>query len=240
MNIIEVQHAFQEESGLPRDQIVNTFHFIRTDSGDGDTAALALAVRNFFMQPETGASTESLYVEFLGTSIAALDASIKVYRMSDPTPRSPIYSTTYSPTTVSGGSAQPDTIPTEVAMCLSYHSAFPGDSGGMVVAPGATKISAVGRHRGRIYIGPISSSATDTDGRPKVLLGDKLIRIARRLYAEATAEGFEWCVFSPTNTKHSGTPIGAVIATISYDDAWDTQRRRGKQPTVRNSFAVVP
>lgn len=241
MTVISVQHAFQEESGLAADQVVNTFHFNHTTAGDGDLAALAVVVRNFWFEPEAGLpSGQSLMGTYIGSSVYGQDAHIKMYRLSDPKPRPPIYTTSYSPATVSGGIAGGDTLPTEVAMCLSYHTASPGDATGMVVAAGAQTISAVGRHRGRIYVGPLGAGTLGSNGRPTVPFSDALIRLGKRLYAEALALDFQWGVFSPTMTKQSGgVPQCATIAFLSYDDAWDTQRRRGKPPTVKSTFPVA-
>lgn len=236
MNIVSVQHSFQEQSGLARDQIVNTFHFNKVTSGDGDMAGLATAIKDFFTGHEevAGTSYPSLYDKYLGGSIFGTEAKIKMYKLTDAKPRPIVYQTSYTTPSATGA----DTVPTEVAMCLSYHS-LPGSWGTETALAPALTANPVGRHRGRIYVGPVRSACLDTNGRPVQDFADMLRRLALRMYATAFALDFQWCIYSPTlTTQAGGVPQGSTIQAFSTDDAWDTQRRRGKQPTAKTTSLV--
>lgn len=222
MNIFSVQHSFMQYTGLARDQIINTFHFIRAEAGDGDPAALCAAVRDFFIVGTDGFSGTSLVGLYYSSSINVNPAVVKAYKLTDAKPRPIVAQLSYQPAT---GSLDL-TLPTEVAFCLSYH-----------VVPG---VGPVGRNRGRIYLGPLNGAALGADGRPAIPFATKARAKGQALFDAAFALGFQWCVYSPTKTTEAGgTPIGAVIGSLTTDDAWDTQRRRGLDPTEKVTEAVT-
>lgn len=103
-----------------------------------------------------------------------------------------------------GGAASPS----EVALCLSYSAT--DDAAG---AP---------RKRGRIYL-PIGANAA----RPTSFLIGQILTFGETLAQVGTAGNTTWHLFSRTNQDFP------KIESISCDDSWDTQRRRGLAPTVR-------
>jgi len=107
--------------------------------------------------------------------------------------------------------------PNEVALCLSY-SATDGVTG----AP---------RFRGRIYL-PL----TGTDERPTSPHQLQLLDFGERLASVGFAGNTTWMMRSAlgTGTPAAPAPVYRKIESISVDNAWDTQRRRGMAPTVRN------
>jgi hypothetical protein len=121
----------------------------------------------------------------------------------------PIFQKTYAIS-----SASTLTGPGEVAVCLSYAA---NDDPGLV-GP---------RRRGRIYIGPIAYNWVQ-DPRPGLTLRQNLLAFGQALAAVGTASNTTWVMYSRTDL------VTAKIESIWVDDAWDTQRRRGLAPTVRD------
>lgn len=106
-----------------------------------------------------------------------------------------------------GGVGSPS--PQEVAICLSYYATFNQP-----------------RTRGRIYLGPLSSSQMSS--RPPLALMTSVIA-----FGEALAALGGWL-------QRSVTPVQDYkpITNIWVDDAWDTMRSRGLAPTTRSQAAV--
>jgi hypothetical protein len=107
--------------------------------------------------------------------------------------------------------------PTEVALCLSY-SAVDNAAGGK-------------RFRGRIYL-PICALTL----RPSAILINALLAFGGALGSVGLAGNTTWLMRSALG---SGSPIAPVpvfrkIESISVDNEWDTQRRRGMRATVRS------
>ena len=100
--------------------------------------------------------------------------------------------------------------PCEIALCLSYSA--DDDAAG-------TK-----RRRGRLYI---PWKGNDNRMRPTVAHVAAVLDFGEELAKIGTADGITWKMYSPTNnTTHT-------IESISCDNEWDTQRRRGLRATTR-------
>ncbi len=99
--------------------------------------------------------------------------------------------------------------PTEIALCLSY-SADDNAAG--------TK-----RRRGRIYL----PWGTPGIARPSTLQMNVLLDFGEGLAQVGLANNDTWKMYSPTNDEL------LTIESISVDNEWDTQRRRGMRATLR-------
>jgi hypothetical protein len=211
INGVDAQVVFQGKSNLPTDRYVNTFHF----SGgarftETELDGVAAALEDFYNGDHPSASGNRLR-DFLSPVISTA-VTIKLYHRGDPEPREPVE---YSfDITVTG-----DPLPSEVALCLSYFGA-----GRNIVG-----------QRGRIYLGPLDTSAvttaTGSSARPVPSLVDTLAAAGADL-ASSSEPGANWVVYSPTD---------GVVYTIDggwVDNAFDTQRRRGAVPTARTTFDV--
>lgn len=97
---------------------------------------------------------------------------------------------------------------TEQCLCLSY-SADDNTSG----SP---------RRRGRIYVPYVGSAV-----RPSAATISQLLDMGQDLAAVGVGQNTTWMLHSQTN----GTYL--KIESISVDNAWDIQRRRGVRPTQR-------
>lgn len=197
------------------DRYINTWHFINAVEGAETTAATAFqtALNNFYQAIDTHYSA----------TLASVVPSVKFYDMSDPKPRVPFQEGTMSALSTGSG-----TLPTEVALCLSYRAEM--------VSGGNPR-----RRRGRIYLGPFASSAGDTStGRPTAacLLA---VQTAAQVLIDASqaSTDYEWVVYSraddpaETGTGTAGRPVVAGYV----DAAWDTQRRRGLDSGTRSTFS---
>lgn len=207
--IVRAQVTFENVSALPRDRFVNTFHFesAATETAYQDIADLLSA---FYTFNYAGSSLDS----YMSAVVAS--ATIRLYDLGESEPRTPHV----KPVTgaFSPGAATP--LPNEVAVGLSYYA----DKN----AP---------RERGRIYFGPLNSSAlgprsgTEPDAQLHPDLRGALGLSASNLAALPVGGGPRWCLLSPV-TGGSAGPITAGWV----DSAFDTVRKRGAKALVRQTW----
>lgn len=197
--------TFQRESNLPEDVAVNSWAF-RNDSATigGFTAAVGAMLDAFYFGTASNGSTVG---EYLSGNIASVEYT--AYDLGQAPPRAPIDCST---DLVPGFTGQE--LPGEVALCHSYVA-------GRNLA----------RQRGRLYIGPLNTSAlSNISGRP-VPTGafiDALVDRAANL--EASTEDATWVLISQADQA------AKVITGGWVDNAFDTQRRRGMAPTTRDTW----
>lgn len=167
------------------------------------------------------------FVEDLTTFYQAIDslysslvdnasATLTTYNMTDPKPRAPVDVRTIGSFTKGSG-----TLPTEVAVCLSFQG---------------ERVSGEdqARRRGRVYIGPLSSTVMASDSI-YIDSGDRdtLANAAGALvFASDASITYKWCVYSPTNEDLVTVNNGWV------DNAPDTQRRRGIPSAARTLWGL--
>lgn len=164
--------------------------------------------------------TSAFYNSFSSVIFPALtetDGRLKIWDLDDAPPRVPIWDT---PIALGGGFG--DSLPQECAICVSYKAQT--DSG-----------QPPGRRRGRIYLGPVRSSVLEPDGRISVGTCVTLANAARDFGQNLAGSDLSWEVYSPTDN------VMRRIETVWVDNAFDTQRRRGVDPTERETrvlFAI--
>lgn len=103
--------------------------------------------------------------------------------------------------------------PHETAICLSYSAEDDPDKAGR-------------RRRGRIFLGPLGGGLVGGE-RPGPSLRDAVLDFGESLASVGFADSTTWLLFSRLDNS------GFKIESIWVDDAWDTQRRRGLKPTLR-------
>jgi hypothetical protein len=206
--------TFDRKTNVPEDRVVNTWAFETTPTADqvATRAAIATALTNFYNGVDT----------YLSSQITAL-GKIKFYDLGDPMPRAPKSEHDLTLTTGSG-----DALPEECAIVLSFSG--PPVSG-----------TPQRRRRGRIYLGPLSYTASaQLSQRVRVAqLCLSTIRDAAAglLAASVASLDWSWIVWAPSHA--SQTSSSAVPVDRGWvDDAFDTQRRRGPDPTMRLVFPV--
>ena len=210
MATYSIQHALQGLSGEAKDRFINTFHVSGPTTRDATVlGGMVTAIKAFY----TGLAS------FMSGYACGPGRTIKIYDLSDVKPRPPIWTDTETgePFTRSSSTY----LPEEVAVCLSY---------GANPASGQPQ----GRRRGRIYLGPLNVGALGTEitGKPS--------HPSTSLTAQLLAEGvtlnnalkalpgtFDWILLSPTSNTF------VPLAYFAVDNAFDTQRRRGPDPTSR-------
>jgi len=160
---------------------------------------------------------EDFYQANLGiipTSIAEPGHQIKWYVTDQPTPNYPYETTEF---VLGGFPAQPP-LPSEVALCVSFES---------------QKLNGVSQasRRGRIYFGPLATNIV-SDGRPNNAAMITMGTAFQTMVFDALSSGNVLGVWS---TK---LQTFAPFANGWIDNAFDTQRRRGVEPTSRITWAL--
>jgi hypothetical protein len=206
--VVRAMVALENVSRKPEDRFVNVFHFAGDKEGQNGQDIVD-ALTSFYVEPlEVGGVPISGFLSEYVVRAAPQPHQIHLYDLADPTPRAP-----RSFPLVLAVTESPDPLPNEVAVTLSFYA----DRN-------------IPRHRGRIYFGPLNRNAAQegtSDMRTGGGLRIALSGAAARMAAEGPAE---WQVFSPTDG------VARTITAGWVDDALDTQRRRGADPTGRTVF----
>jgi hypothetical protein len=119
-------------------------------------------------------------------------------------------------------------LPLEVALCLSYRAAA------VTGVPQA-------RLRGRIYVGPLTAGAiTELTGTHRPTPASTFVtalRNAAGLLLASSGTGIDgaWSLLSRKQATTGGTPFNHIVGGW-VDNEWDTQRRRGADPTTRSTW----
>jgi len=219
---IRVQATLTNDTGVPRDVAVNTWHFTTTESGES-----GIATDVGFMH----AALESFYNSIEGLLSDGLSGAthFKSYNLVDAEPRVAILESTGSITP--GASGQP--LPGECAIALSYHAA--GGSG-----------VNVRRRRGRIFLGPLDISCLAIRTGDAAVLDTArgtIADAANTIFTDLALSNAAWCVFSPTTAGAQPWSSGALAAASFeviggyIDDGFDTIKSRGVDPFDRTTFS---
>lgn len=219
-------HAFaqvtlERTTGVPEDRVVNGFHFYSPNAiTPAVAAAIAVRVERFY-KTAAPPSANALSA-YLSNVIATTGHTIKIYDQGQAIPRVPILTQALALTIATGSEA----YPSEVALVCSLRA---GISAGVVPA----------RTRGRIYFGPVNvTTSTGTsaagDARPTSAFMSALADSAKRLMDEGNAlDTPQLAVFSKTDLLAGNETDGLRnVVQARVNNAWDTQRRRGADPTV--------
>lgn len=154
---------------------------------------------------------------FYPSSIAQNGHEIKWYALPGVTPNYPYYIESKNLTTAPSGVR----LPSEVALVAS----FQGDK--IAGQPQA-------RRRGRIYFGPLDASL-NVDGRPSTgtctTLGTQIRTLQQDVIALPSINAYLG-VWSEANQSITPVSNGWV------DNAFDTQRRRGEDPSLRVNWTL--
>lgn len=221
MTVLRMQVTLNSASGLPEDASMNVWHFHTVDA---DVESEANDINNIISTFYNDCSAI-----FSGNTLTGT-CTTKFFDLSDDPPRVPFFSDGFAITSM--GDA--DALPTECAITMS----FQGDpeSGGNAR-----------RKRGRLFLGPLDAGTASTGaGLVRVGAGatSAIAVAASAVIDSATPLGFQWIVFSPTTAgapPWDETTLDAASTLVTQgwiDNAFDTQRRRGTDPTSRVTFPV--
>lgn len=212
-NAVRAQAIWQAKSGLPEDRFVTSWAFVRQAIGNINLETqlneVAERLREFWLEPATGTFA---VCDYLPKAITAQGLQIRCYALADEPPREPhVYDFE------TGRGATDAVFPWEVATCLSFYA----DRN-------------LPRRRGRVFLGPLTLKArVELDGvvRTSDDFRADLVYSANRLAHErGIGDEMQWAVLSPTDGEIRPVTNGWV------DDAFDTMRKRGQEPSVRTAF----
>ena len=210
MAFLNAQVSFPYFTNIPEDVITNTWHF---ESTGVTNAVAAITIANRLTTFYTSVYSVS---GSAGNHVNWSQGIVKVYDLADPLPRTPIIQTV----PVFPTSPAASTIPTEMAIVLSYHAA---------------PVSGVpnGRLRGRVYLGGFAQGvmgAGSASSFPTVgsSIRTQIASAATALKVANTAN-VEWVQRSTVGLITSSSIQGGWV-----DNTPDTQRRRGVKATTRN------
>lgn len=211
MSIVRAQVRLPFTSGLPEDLSTNTFHFSCPNDGDAtERADIADRIEDYY----------GFVGGFLSAMISRANASIRFYDLAQPEPRVPLEEIAL-PLPNAGVATS---LPSEVALVHSYRALYTSGS------PSA-------RRRNRVYLGPLSTSATTATNnqfaRPSTGLMTACLSAGASLADDSLSTGVRWCAYSPTDDA------GLVVIEQWVNNEFDTQRRRGTTATVRDSLPVT-
>jgi hypothetical protein len=211
-DLFTAQWIWEGESQLAEDAYVNTWHFENKATLSGNFDNMTDMLRDFYSEVPPGTTTS--ISNYMSTEAITGKWTIKVYDMSDPKPRYPVYTDT-GQIGMSGGS----TLPTECAAVMSFQ--------GIRIAG---QVQA--RRRNRVYLGPFSITG-NSEGKVSPGLVETILFAGKELLNAAQAsQSWEWVVYSPTANAIVELDNGWV------DNGWDTQRRRGIRSTARGTFGT--
>ncbi len=228
MAIVRSLVVLSRKSAIPRDQIVNSWHFGTPPGAVTGTmlANISTELTNFYV-------TLNPYL----SQVISNDLAVHLIKHYLVTPGAPgaADDTTGSPLQTDSFTLTPaptkSPFPSEVAVCLSYRGNLTGiqeESGGF--RPAA-------RRRGRIYIGPLNESAYLMDPvikEPKVNPGFRtlLTQQANVLHDALDANGIAWGIYSRAGASFTDAE------SVYVDDAFDTIRSRGERATSRTTMQL--
>lgn len=201
MAALRAQVILKTVSGVSEDFVTNSFAFGGPDPV-GQMTGITAAIKAFY---------DAIRSTCLPGVIAQNNHVIKYTELPGVKPNYPILETTFNLTTAPSGAE----LPHEVAIV----SSFQGDR-----AAGFPQA----RRRGRIYIGPLLTSAVSS-GRPSAAC-IAAISGASQAFRGAIAslpDSTVWAVWSPSDG------IAVEVTDGWVDNAFDTQRRRGVKANSR-------
>lgn len=205
-----VQVVWDHSSALPRDALVNTLCFDVHNAGSSSSwkPLLSSVVGNGI---GAAAGSNGGLLGHMAECLAGT-YTVKVYDLGQSEPRDAFEE--QFPFTVNASTVP---LPNEVALCLSFKTSQGN------VSPS---------NRGRIYFGPLNGSSCVAEDAhhnaiPSTGLQSALLNLGTRLYDGAIGNDMEWAVYSRKNNS-----LG-LIQNCWVDNAFDTQRRRGNDPTGR-------
>lgn len=143
------------------------------------------------------------------TTLGARGFHVKLYDIADTKPRPILEEKIIAPTGAMNSTGNRD-----VACCLSFYSG-----------------RNLPRQRGRIYVGPFP--AADAGALiPGAPVRAELAQLASDLGAAGPAN-CQWAIYSTMDT------IARGVTNYWVDHEWDTQRRRGRKASARDTGAVT-
>ncbi len=213
---VSVVVKFSHRSGLPRDSIINTFHFAGIPASQADRDAIFTAIQRFY-NLLSGAQTASV-ASYLSD---AIDRAVPVQRIMYDTSGLLSGPPIDDADLLLAPAANNEELPSEVAAVASFYS-------------GAASNVATGR--GRIYLGPLTQGvvAIGPNQYPELDNGFRTNVVEAMKELEDATPANPWAV----RLVQGGSVVFHDVDGGFVDSAFDTQRRRGEQALTRTSWHV--
>lgn len=215
MAFLQAQAVIPFVTNVPKDVITNTFHFQSDGSISNAAAASLIATRlsAFYDEVYSVANSADTYVSWA-------NAIVKVYDLDDLQPRVPIVEAMpIAPNNQADG-----ILPAEVSIVASFHAANP----------------VTARRRNRVYLGGFatgaaSSGTTSNPPAPNSAIRASIVDAMELLHAANTTP-----LIWQGRSGFGATPVGTFwdVEGGWVDNAWDTQRRRGHEATIRDTWSA--
>ncbi len=217
MAIIRAQVVIKHANAITADSMINNLSFSTADTLQQTLTEIFNATTDVYRGGQAGDRIS----DFWSDQVAQNGHEVKLYNMDLPKPRVPVFESPWNLSAPPIG----DPLPSECAAVLSFQGV--GISG-----------SPQARRRGRIFIGGFTKTASN-GARPSLQMRNTLKQAGIRLKAASEAAAFwSWIVLSEANpgtpTRPAYPQTFAVVDNGWVDNAWDTQRRRGLSPTLRD------
>lgn len=205
-------------TGLPRDDCINSFYFETIANTEETNTIIGDLLSEFYSLVTSSGNSVSSYIN--DTIIRTEGLFIELIDDPETPPNVPFAQAAFD---LEPTSATP--LPQEVACCLTYTTVD------------YLTASNPGRHRGRVYIGPLSVDAGSDSGvmwpsRPNSTFRDTLRAAATRMLDDSALTEVIWVMWSRSDGLFPQIGGGWV------DNEWDTQRRRGQQATMREYWPI--
>lgn len=218
-DIVRATVKLPYQNGMERDVSENVFWFDMPDGGSIDSAAEAIHpdLNGYYADGDTGHLSISGY---LASFISRSAASIEYAKVDMATGIQQGYTIELPMTDLDTPAST--SLPAEVALVMSM--------GGSTT--GVPKASA----RGRIYLGPFATNAVSSAtgyARPAPALITAIAWGATNRLLSALTGTYPWVVYSRK------LRVITVVLGGQIDNEWDTQRRRGEDPTARTVFTYA-
>lgn len=236
--VVSLVARLASTTGLSQDTVENVIHLGSPDPLDlNDVTAACAIFRDFYIATATGATQD--LGNYIGDSISrgANACSILSYASGDLSGQTPFGSPLDTLNFTMSAAAAGTPLPEEVAIVCSYNA----DLTNIPVSetnptPPPATIRPQQRRRGRLYLGPIQATAgSELDGvlRPGSLVRTDLGLAFKQMAEDINALGDIYLGVWSRADEEVWQVVGGYV-----DDAWDSQRRRGVEATLRTSFAI--
>lgn len=236
-------------SGIARDSAKNAFVFSTNTDDAAGWQACADAVIDFYNTVRASGAAVAYYIAD-HMSRAANGCRVDVYDLDGKLDGSPHGSPIYTKTFTLQGAITADSLPPEVALCLSFQTndALDAPVEGteqMIKTPAAAvrmgapathlgRVRPRSRKRGRLFIGPLTKSALALDGTGRPVPNPTLITtLGQAASALMNVASCDWLQWSRANAQ------ARTVHDAWVDDAFDTQRRRGEKALSKTNVVTT-
>lgn len=226
-NVI-IQSSLQGASGLAKDKWENVWHFLDVAGASAQDVALTgcKKIADFFLK--AGAVSGRAVSEFLSITNGPNIMTLKCYDFAAALPRPELGIVTF--TTLAAGA---NSLPEEVALCLSYYAGrnLPSQRGRVYIGPLNTSALAASSHNPARPLAAFSICMQEGGTRMKAV-GPPAVAptLVSNTLTGANSASTAWALYSPK----LGT--FAAITAGWTDDEWDGQSRRRYEASLRYPY----